>query len=178
MDGRQRVSHLARRVLAAFVLTFVGARVLVLLIMTHHIPDLFVHVGGTHVHHLNFGIFLLSGVGAYLLFARPIGVAETISALVYGVGLGLTFDEFGMWLHLGGAYWQRASFDAVVVIAGLLGLISVAPSFSKFEPKHWIAFVMILVMTGVFFVLSKDSFGVAGKKIKQRLEQVEAGSPQ
>jgi len=41
----------------------------------------------------------------------------TLAALVYGVGLALTFDEFGMWVHLGGPYWQRASFDAVVLIA-------------------------------------------------------------
>jgi len=33
--------------------------------------------------------------------------------LLYGLAMGLTFDEFGMWLNLGGSYWQRASFDAV-----------------------------------------------------------------
>src|SRR5438105_2303516 len=110
---KDRVSHLARLVLAAVVVAFVAARVLVLLIMTHRIPDLFFHVGGTHVHHLNYGIFLLSGIGAYLLFVRPTGTPEGVSAIMYGIGLGLTFDEFGMWLHLGGPYWQRASFDAV-----------------------------------------------------------------
>ena len=40
---------------------------------------------------------------------------------MYGVGLALTFDEFGLWFHLGGSYWQRASFDAVVVIGGPAG---------------------------------------------------------
>ena len=34
----------------------------------------------------------------------------------YGVAMGLTFDEFGMWLHRGGGYWQRASFDAIIVL--------------------------------------------------------------
>jgi len=60
-------TRLARLVLAAFLLTFVAARILVLLIMTRRMPDLFLHVGGTHVHHLNYGIFLLAGVGAYLV---------------------------------------------------------------------------------------------------------------
>src|SRR5437762_11013494 len=65
--------HLARLAFLAFLLTFVASRTLVILIMTRRMPDLFVHVGGTHVHHLNYGIFLLCGVGAYLLFRRPEG---------------------------------------------------------------------------------------------------------
>src|SRR5688572_30741649 len=87
---------MARRVLAAFVGTFVAARVVVFLIMSRRVPDLFLHVGGTHVHHLNYGIFLLSGVGAYLLFGRPAGRRLSAAAVAYGVGLALTFDEFGM----------------------------------------------------------------------------------
>ena len=42
--------HLARRVLLAFILTFIAARVLVFLILSRRVPDLFLHVGGTHVH--------------------------------------------------------------------------------------------------------------------------------
>lgn len=62
------VRELARHVFVAFLLTFVGARVLVILIMTRRIPDMFLHTRGTHVHHLNYGIFLISAVGAVLLF--------------------------------------------------------------------------------------------------------------
>ena len=116
--------RLARLALVAFVFVFVAARVLVYLIMSRRIPDLYLYVGQTHVHHLNYGIFLLSGVGAYLLLARPEGRALRRAALVYGVGLGLTFDEFGMWIHLGGPYWQRASYDAVVVVAAVLALLA------------------------------------------------------
>lgn len=177
MNDKPRFSHLARLVLATFVLTFVAARVLVLLIMTHRIPDLFVHFGDTHVHHLNYGIFLLSGVGAFLLFVRPTGKTEDISAIVYGIGLGLTFDEFGMWLHLGGPYWQRASFDAVIVIAALLGLIAFAPTLSDSRPSHWVTLVAIVVMLGLFGLLSAHAWGVAGEKIKDKLERIEDGSP-
>jgi hypothetical protein len=177
MNDRTRVSHLARLGLAAFVLTFVAARVLVLLIMTHRIPDLFVHVGGTHVHHLNYGIFLLSGVGGVLLFMRPTGNAENIAAIIYAIGLALTFDEFGMWLHLGGPYWQRASFDAIIVIAALLTLFAVAPSIQNFRSAHWVTLVVVAVMLCVFAFLSAHAFEVAGEKIKDKFENIEAGSP-
>ena len=59
---RAGVQSLARLVLVAFLLTFVTARVMVYLIMSRRAPDLYLHVGGTHVHHLNYGIFLLAAV--------------------------------------------------------------------------------------------------------------------
>src|SRR5581483_10804533 len=71
--GRHLTHELARLVLLAFIFTFVVARILVYLIMTRRMPDLFLHVGQTHVHHLNYGIFILSALGAYLIFARPLG---------------------------------------------------------------------------------------------------------
>ena len=37
------------------------------LIMSYSIPDLYLHVKRTHVHHLNYGIFLLSAIGGYLV---------------------------------------------------------------------------------------------------------------
>ena len=55
--------------LVSFLFTFMTARVLVFLIVARRIPDLYLHLGGTHIHHLNYGIVLLSVVGAYLLFA-------------------------------------------------------------------------------------------------------------
>src|SRR5580693_2677652 len=98
-EAKSRLRHnLARLVLAAFIFTFIIARILVIFIMAGKLPpQLFFHVKGTHVHHLNYGIFLLSITGAVLLFQRPTGGWLTVTALVYGVGLGLTFDEFGMW---------------------------------------------------------------------------------
>src|SRR5450759_2302293 len=119
--------HLGRLTLVAFLLTFIRSLVIVILILTRLMPNLYFHAGGTHVHHLNYGIFLLSALGGYLLFCRPRGRRLTLASLAYGVGLGLTFDEFGMWLHLGGPYWQRTSFDAVIVIFSLLGLLACAP---------------------------------------------------
>ena len=169
--------RLARRVLVSFVFTFIAARALVLLIMSRRLPDLFLHVGGTHVHHLNYGIFLLCGVGAYLLFRRPQGRALELSAYAYGVGLGLTFDEFGMWLHLGGSYWQRASFDAVVVIAALLALLAAAPAVRRFRTVHWLTAAAVIAAAAVFAALLVVSFNYAGRRLGPKLHRLEESGP-
>jgi hypothetical protein len=83
------------------------------------------------------------------------------AAALYGAGLALTFDEFGMWVHLGGSYWQRASFDAVVVIAGFLGLIAVAPQLSKFRPRHWFTAGALMLALVIFGIMLADSFRYA-----------------
>jgi hypothetical protein len=130
--------RLARLTFTTLLLTFVAARVLVILIMTRRIPDLFLHLGQTHIHHLNYGIFLLSAVGALLLFVQhPSDRLRKSCAVFYGFGMALTFDEFGMWLHLGGGYWQRASFDAVIVLLSLFGVIAYAPTLARMRSHHW-----------------------------------------
>ena len=150
-------------ILVAFVTTFMAARVLVFLIVSRRIPDLFLHVGGTHIHHLNYGIFLLSGVGGYLLLMPPHGRLLLFAAAAYGVGLALTFDEFGLWVHLGGSYWQRASFDAVVVIAALFALIAVAPEWRRFQPHHWVTAAALALSSIMFGLLLVDSFRYADR---------------
>jgi hypothetical protein len=150
----------------------------VLLIMSRRAPDLYLHLGGTHVHHLNYGIFLLSAVGAVLLFRRPQGRALELSAYAYGVGLALTFDEFGMWLHLGGGYWQRASFDAVVVVAAALGLIAAAPALGRFRTVHWLTTAAVGVGVAVFATLLVESLRYAGRRLGPSLQRLEQTGPQ
>jgi hypothetical protein len=171
-----RPRRLARPILASFLFTFIAARVLVFLIVARRVPDIYLRLGGTHVHHLNYGIFLLSGVGAYLLLAAPASTGTRRAASVYGIGLALTFDEFGMWLHLGGSYWQRASFDAVVVIAGLLALVAAAPALSRFRPRHWITAAALVIAVAVFGVLLADSFTYADRLLL-RIQVIEASQP-
>jgi len=168
----------AREVLVAFLFTFIAARVLVYLIMSHRIRDLFLHVGATHVHHLNYGIFLLSFAGAYLLFAQPHGSMLSLTAVLYGIGLGLTFDEFGMWLHLGGSYWQRASFDAVVVIAALLFLIAAAPALGRFRPRHWATTLALLAALALFGFVLADGAKYVGHRLGPIFYQIERSGPQ
>ena len=116
---QETFDRLARRALFGFIMTFIISRICVFLIMSNRMPNFYFFLHGTHVHHLNYGIFLLSAVCGYSVFARPDGREAEITALLYGVAMGLTFDEFGMWLHLGGSYWQRASVDAVIVVAAV-----------------------------------------------------------
>ena len=172
----RRSQRLAPPILIAFLLTFITARTLVFLIVSRRIPDLYLHLGGTHVHHLNYGIFLLSGVGAYLLLGYPATRGLRIAAVAYGVGLALTFDEFGMWLHLGGSYWQRASFDAIVVIAGLLALAAVAPSVRHFRPRHWATAGALAVAVIVFAAMLVDSFKYADRLLI-RIQIIEQSRP-
>jgi hypothetical protein len=169
------VRHLARVVLFVFLLTFVLTRVLVFLIMARWIPDLYLHLGGTHVHHLNYGIFLLCGTGAWMLFASPTERQRTGCAVVYAIGLALTFDEFGMWLHLGGGYWQRASFDAVTVIAAVLALIAYAPAREQWTRRHVIAALLIVLAVAVFGTLFVRS--LQRHEVGPRLHQLEDAAP-
>lgn len=177
MPADLRTRHLARIVLVVFLLTFVASRVLVLLIMSRRMPDLFLHLGGTHVHHLNYGIFLLSAVGGFLLFARPAGRALEMTAAPYAFGLALTFDEFGMWLHLGGGYWQRASYDAVVVITALIALIAFAPTLRDWHRRHSIAAVAVGIASIVFFTLLVASLSRVERRVEPRLERLEQSGP-
>ena len=62
-------TQLARHALFGFILTFIAARTVVFLIMARRMPNLYFFLRGTHVHHLNYGIFLLAAVGAYLCSA-------------------------------------------------------------------------------------------------------------
>lgn len=146
-------NRLARSVWVTFIITFMLARTVAFLGGKDWFPDLRVQVGSTHVHHLNFGILILAAIGGYLLFIRPTGRGLESAAVLYGVGLALTFDEFGMWLHLEDVYWQRASFDAVGVIAGLLGLLVAGPTLRRFRRRHWATLAGLAVAVALFGVL-------------------------
>ena len=66
-------------------MTIIASRTLVILMMTRQMPDLFSHLGGTHMHRLNYGIFLLSAVAGVLLFAPLNQTQRYLCALPYEV---------------------------------------------------------------------------------------------
>jgi hypothetical protein len=170
--------HLARIVFTVFLLTFIASRVLVILIMMRKAPDMFLHMGGTHVHHLNYGISLLSVVGGVLLFV-PLGDhGKALVAVIYGFAMALTFDEFGMWLHLGGSYWQRASFDAVIVILSLLGMIAFAPPLARMRAHHWATGAVTLLAVAGFYGILLKSMKIAAIHVGPALESIEESGPQ
>jgi len=87
-----------------------------------------VEVGGTHIHHLVWGILLLLVAGYAGVALRPGSPWAAIDAVVFGVGAGLTLDEFALWLNLRDVYWSsegRRSIDAVIVAATLSGIVLV-----------------------------------------------------
>jgi hypothetical protein len=170
------VHKLARMALFGFIMTFIAARAFVFLIMSHQVPNFYFFLEGTHVHHLNYGIFLLAANCGYAVFRRPVGRAAWLSALVYGVAMALTFDEFGMWLHLGGSYWQRASVDAVIIIAALLGLCAYLPSIEHFESRHFWASAALLVALSGFGWVVYSAGNRLGDLYGPRLRELEMSS--
>jgi len=167
---------LARRTLFGFAITFVLSRICVFLIMSDAMPNFYFFLHGTHVHHLNYGIFLLATVCGYSVFRRPVGRKAEMTALLYGVAMGLTFDEFGMWLHLGGSYWQRASVDAVIVLAAMFGLIAFGRSIKYFERRHFWAFTILVTLVIGFSVVLYLAGERIGNDMGPMLETLEAAS--
>ncbi len=114
----------------SFLITFIGVRLLVSLVIHNHGPFEWVTVRGLHIHHLVWGILilLLVGYGWLLDLGRshsPMSIfLSRLMSVSYGVGAALTLDEFALWLNLEpDAYWSssgRLSIDAVILFGGLL----------------------------------------------------------
>ncbi len=119
--------ELGGMVLFVFFATFAVTRISVALDMLNNGPKIYLDVRNTHVHHLAYGICLLSIVGGYLTFGHPNAFKKRIIALLYGIGLALAFDEFGMWYHLEAHYWERITYDVVSVVTGILAFITFFP---------------------------------------------------
>jgi hypothetical protein len=90
--------------------------------------------------------------------------------------MALTFDEFGMWLHLGGSYWQRTSVDAVIVVAALIGLVAYAPSLERLESRHFRAFIVLLLAIVGFGIVVFVAGGRIGAVMGPRLRELELSS--
>ena len=90
--------------------------------------------------------------------------------------MALTFDEFGMWLHLGGSYWQRASVDAVIIVAAVLGLCGYLRSIERFESRHrWAALALLARSRASAGPCMRRAFGL-GDLVGPRLQELEASS--
>jgi len=111
----------------AFLLTFGIVRGITVSIRAGIGPFHNVSAGGTHIHHLVWGIALLIVVGYVWLL--EVGVGSTwvasLTAILFGVGAALTLDEFALWLNLQDVYWERqgrVSVDVVLIFGGLLSV--------------------------------------------------------
>jgi hypothetical protein len=91
-----------------------------------------VRIAGNHIHHQVFGILIIIGTGIVLVSQMPTGAALDAAAAVFGVGVGLTVDEFALWLHLDDVYWTsegRKSVDAIFCVLVITGALIGGASF-------------------------------------------------
>ena len=120
--------RIALRVLNTFLLTFVVLRAITAII--HY--ELFPHgpfrnlvtASGLHIHHLFWGILLLMVTGFVALATRA-ELWHLRMAVIFGIALGLTLDEFALWLRLADVYWSPEGIESLkagAVVAALLGL--------------------------------------------------------
>jgi hypothetical protein len=116
-------------VLLAFVLAFGFIRTSARLMRSPRVPwwpGSVTTGSGLHIHHLVWGIslLLLSGFVAFAGDLDPPWLQ--VSAIAFGIGAGLTLDEFALWLHLEDVYWSeegRSSVDAVILSAAFAALV-------------------------------------------------------
>lgn len=96
-------------------------------------------IGGVHVHHQVFGIVTMFLTGLIIITVQPTDTALDLLAVLFGVGVGLAFDEFALWWHLDDVYWSehgRKSIDAVawalVLCASIRAILDLAEIPSDF----------------------------------------------
>jgi hypothetical protein len=113
-------------VLLGFLLSFAFIRMSTRLQRSPRVPwwpGSIVSDSGVHLHHLVFGIgrMMAAGAGGFAAFGNS--PWTEICAFAFGIGAGLTIDEFALWVYLDDVYWAkegRSSIDATVIAAALM----------------------------------------------------------
>lgn len=135
----------------SFLLTFFVARLIAHAINMNTVPDSLifiqtVYVKGYHIHHFNFGIILII-ISSFLGLIDVNRDHLRKTAMLFGIGLALIVDEFGLLVTLNpDAYWNRGSYDAVIItglillnVAYFRGFWKVMGRFIKSPIKKFIA---------------------------------------
>jgi hypothetical protein len=145
-------------VLVGFILSFAFIRMSTRLMRSPRVtwwPGSVVSDGGVHVHHLVFGIVTMMIAGTLGLAALGDTPYAEICAFLFGVGAGLTIDEFALWVYLDDVYWAeegRASIDATVIAAA--GMMLILLGFSPFSFDTGSAEETIVSILGAAFVFA------------------------
>ncbi len=119
--------------------------------------------GGLHIHHLVFGIVLMMAAGFLEFAIGPDSPWLEILAAAFGIGVGLTLDEFALWLYLEDVYWAeegRRSVDAVILAAIIGGalVLGFIPVSSEDESSIGAIAISIAVVLGICVIV-----GIKGK---------------
>ncbi|MBN9622309.1 MAG: hypothetical protein J0H06_05035, partial [Actinobacteria bacterium] len=127
--------------------------------------------GGLHVHHLVFGIItmMVAGTVGFAAFGRS--PLTEICAFFFGIGAGLTIDEFALWVYIEDVYWAeqgRSSIDATVIAAALIGMIVIginpfeAESEGATVIESIISWAIIIFFLGASFLKGRRLHGILG----------------
>ncbi len=151
-------------VLVGFILSFAFIRMSTRLMRSPRVPwwpGSVVSDSGVHLHHLVFGIVTMMAAGAlgFLSFGNSPGTE--ICAFFFGVGAGLTIDEFALWVHLDDVYWAeegRSSIDATVIAAAGMGLALLGLSPLSFETGSVSAIVGSTITALLLFAMVATCF--------------------
>lgn len=143
--------------LAAFLLAFLFIRTSARLMRSPKVPwwpGSVTTGGGLHIHHLVWGIVLVLFSGFLRFSLAPKSPWSEVLAAVFGIGAGLTLDEFALWVRLEDVYWSnegRSSLDAVIVatLIGALVLLGLAP----FDDSDAGPGLSLLVVVGIDVLL-------------------------
>lgn len=88
-----------------------------------NMPDAYFYIGrnvilfGYHIHHFYFGILFMAIAGWFAIVGSK-RVTRTHTAILYGAGLGLFFDEIGLLLTWGD-YYSSLSFTLSAILLGV-----------------------------------------------------------
>jgi hypothetical protein len=156
-------------VLVGFILSFAFIRMSTRLMRSPRVPwwpGSVVSDSGVHLHHLVFGIVTMMIAGTLGIAALGESPYAEICAFLFGVGAGLTIDEFALWVYLDDVYWAeegRTSIDATVIAAA--GMMLILLGFSPFSFETGSLEETLISILGAAFV-----FGlVAACFAKQRV---------
>lgn len=123
-------------VLAGFILSFAFIRMSTRLMRSPRVPwwpGSVVSESGVHLHHLVFGIVTMMVAGTLGFSTLGDSPWLEICAFGFGIGAGLTIDEFALWVYLDDVYWAeegRSSIDATVIAAA--GMVLLLLGFTPF----------------------------------------------
>jgi hypothetical protein len=156
-------------VLAGFVLSFAFIRMSTRLMRSPRVtwwPGSVVSDSGVHLHHLVFGIVTMMIAGTLGFAALGHSPYVEICAFAFGVGVGLTIDEFALWVYLDDVYWAkegRSSIDATVIAAAAMFLILIGSSPFSFDTSSPAQVIGSILGALLVFLMVAICFG------KQRL---------
>ncbi len=162
-------------VLVGFLGSFVFIRISTRLMRSPKVPwwpGSIVSESGVHLHHLVFGIVTMMAAGALGFALYETSPWFELCAFAFGIGVGLTIDEFALWVHLDDVYWAeegRRSIDATVIAGLAMALIFFG--IRPFEVETGSASLVVasllvaltnLALAGICFLKDRILHGIIG----------------